>query len=60
MRRRTLAIDAVLAAALAAAVLVLSPGVALAAVIALLVLVLGGISFGVEAVVVRRRARRRP
>jgi hypothetical protein len=60
VRRPTLVVDAVLTAALAAAVLLLSPGVALAAVIALLVVVLCGISFGVEALVVRRRARRGP
>ncbi len=54
-----LAIDAVLAAGAAVALLVLSPGVAIAAIVALLVLLLGVVSFGVEAVVVRRRARRR-
>jgi hypothetical protein len=59
LSRRAVATDAVLAAGLAALVLVLSSGVALAAVIALVVLALGLVSFGVEAVVLRRRGRRR-
>jgi drug/metabolite transporter (DMT)-like permease len=54
-----LATDAVLAGALAVALLVLSPGVAMAAIIALLVLLLCAVSFGVDSLVVRRRARRR-
>jgi hypothetical protein len=59
VRRWTLATDVGLAAALAAAVLVLSPGVALAAVIALLVLSVCAVSFGLEPLVARRRRSRR-
>jgi hypothetical protein len=57
VRRRTLAIDTVLAAALAAGVLVLTPGVALAAVIALVALALCALSLGFEAVLSRRRPK---
>jgi hypothetical protein len=46
-------LDLILAAAAAVVVLVLSPGVALAAVIALVVLILCGVSFAIE-----RAARR--
>jgi hypothetical protein len=53
MSRRTIAIDLILAVAAAAIVLVASPGVALAAVIALVVLILCGVSFAIE-----RAARR--
>jgi hypothetical protein len=55
--RRAVAIDAIAAAALAAVVLIVSPGIALAAVIAIVVLVACGLSFGVQALVVRRRRR---
>jgi hypothetical protein len=57
-----LIVDALAAAVLAAVVLIVSPGVALAGVIALLVLVLCAVSYGGEALVRRRRlarARRR-
>jgi hypothetical protein len=54
-----LATDVVLAAALAVALLVLSPGVAMAAIVALLVLLLCAVSFSLDALVVRRWARRR-
>ena len=54
-----IATDLVLAAALAVALLVISPGVAMAAIVALLVVLLCAVSFGVDAVVVRHRARRR-
>jgi predicted membrane metal-binding protein len=51
-------IDLAIMVAVAAVVLVVSPGVALTAVIALLVLVVCGLSFGVETLVVRWRRRR--
>ena len=59
MSRVTVAVDLVLAAAAAAVVLIASPGVALAAVIALVVLILCGVSFAVEGAAVRWRTRRR-
>jgi hypothetical protein len=55
--RHVLAIDAVLAAGLAAVALIISPGVALTAVIALLGLLVGALSFGIEGLIVRRRRR---
>jgi hypothetical protein len=54
-----LAIDALIAAVVAAVALIVSPGVALTAVIALLVLIVGAVSFGVEGLVVRWRRRGR-
>lgn len=59
MSRRILAIDALVAATLAAVVLIVSPGVALAAVIALVVLILCAVSLAVEGVAGRWRRRRR-
>ncbi len=53
-------IDGVLAAAVSAVLLIVSPGTALTAVIAALVIVLCALSFGVEAVVARVRSRRHP
>jgi hypothetical protein len=50
--------DVAIVVAVAAVVLIFSPGVALTAVIALLVLLVRALSFGVEAVVVRWRRGR--
>jgi hypothetical protein len=58
VRSRAAAIDAAIVVAVAVIVLVVSPGVALTAVLALLVLVVCGLSFGVETLVVRWRRRR--
>jgi hypothetical protein len=62
VRNRTLLIDAALVVVTATAVLVLSPGLAVVAIIAILVLLVCGISFGAGALGGRRRAvrRRRP
>jgi hypothetical protein len=59
VRWQTLTIDALIAAVVAVVALIVSPGVALTAVIALLVLLFCAISFGVEALAVRRRGRHR-
>jgi hypothetical protein len=52
-------IDVAIMVAVAAVVLIVSPGVALTAVIAVLVVLVCGLSFGVEALVGRVRGRRR-
>jgi Flp pilus assembly protein TadB len=55
MSRRLLLIDVGIAAAVAIVVLVITPGLAIAGVLALIVLVIYGVSFGVRRW--RRRAR---
>jgi len=57
VRRNLLLIDTALAVALAAIVLIVAPGLAVAGIIAVLVLFVCGISFGVGRV---RRGRRAP
>jgi drug/metabolite transporter (DMT)-like permease len=59
VRSRAAAIDVAIMVAVAAVVLIVSPGVALTAVIAVLVVLLCALSFGVEALVVRARGRGR-
>jgi hypothetical protein len=59
VRWQTLTIDALIAAVVAVVALIVSPGVALTAVIALLVLLFCAISFGVEALAARGRGRHR-
>lgn len=56
MRRRTLAVDVGIAALLAALVLIIAPGLAIAAILAILVVLVCAISFAVDA----RARRRRP
>ena len=57
MRPIALAIDGVIAVGVAAVMLIVSPGIALTAVIALLVVVACALSFAVEALVMRRRRK---
>jgi hypothetical protein len=56
--RRTLLIDAAIVAVVVALAFVLAPGVALVGIIAVVVLILGGISFAFSEVRARRRRRR--
>lgn len=56
MRRRALLIDAALGALFAVLILILAPGLAIAAMIAITVLLAGGVSYAVQA---RGRGRRR-
>jgi hypothetical protein len=57
--RRTLLVDAAIVAVLVVLAFVLAPGVAIVGIAALLVLILGGISFIFGEVRARRRRRRR-
>jgi len=57
MRRNTLLVDAAIALAVTALVLILAPGLAVVAILALLALVVCGVSFAVAGWR-RRRARR--
>lgn len=58
MRPNTLLVDAAIAIVLAILVIVLSPGLAVVGLLALLVVLLCGISFGIDRL--RRRHRRNP
>jgi drug/metabolite transporter (DMT)-like permease len=57
LNRRLLLIDLAIAVIVAAVVFVVSPGVAVGLFVALIVIVVCAISFGVEAVIRRRRVR---
>ncbi len=57
LNRRLLLIDVVVAVILAAVVFVVSPGVAIGLLVALVALVVCAISFAVEALIRRRRLR---
>jgi hypothetical protein len=56
--RRTLVIDAAIVAVVVALAFVLAPGVAMVGIVALVVLILGGISFAFSELRARRRRRR--
>jgi hypothetical protein len=55
VKRSTLAIDVGIAAALAAFVLVVSPGVAIGAIVAILIVIACGVSLAIERVTGRSR-----
>jgi ABC-type bacteriocin/lantibiotic exporter with double-glycine peptidase domain len=60
VRRNTLVVDAVIAVALAALVLIVAPGLAIVAMFAILVLIICGVSFLLDAKHVRAGRRRAP
>ncbi len=60
MRRNTLVADAAIAVVLAALVLILAPGLAIVAMLAILVIVICGVSFLLDARQVRAGRRRAP
>ena len=60
MRRNTLVADALIAVALAALVVILAPGLAIVAMLAILVLIICGVSFLLDAKHVRAGRRRAP
>ena len=60
MRRNTLVADALIAVVLAALALILAPGLAIVAMLAILVLIICGVSFLLDAQQVRAGARRAP
>jgi hypothetical protein len=59
MTNRVLLIDIAVALVAAVVVVIVSPGLAAAGLIALLVLIACGVSFGVESIRRRRRSRKR-
>ncbi len=60
MRRNTLVADALIAVVLAALALILAPGLAIVAMLAILVLIICGVSFLLDAKHVRGGVRRAP
>lgn len=59
MRRNVLLVDVVIALALAGLVLILAPGLAIVAIVAVVALLVCGVSFAIAGARKRRSARRR-